>query len=50
MSFRTMAGRFVVEFSSAYMFVKLGRWEVFADFERDGGPAGHRISFSREAR
>jgi hypothetical protein len=44
---RTIRGGFVVEWSRAYAFVKVGQWEVYADFSRDGGPAGRRFVFSR---
>lgn len=41
-------GRLVVEVNLAYVFVKLGRREVFLSLDRDRGPAGRRIIFDRE--
>ena len=46
----TIGCRFIVEVNLAYAFVKCGRWEMFVNFERDRGPAGQRIIFSKEAR
>ena len=47
MSVKSIGGQFVVELSSTYGYVKLGRWETFVSFERDGGPAGRRIVIER---
>ncbi len=40
-------GRFIVEVNLSYLFIKLGRREMFCSFERDGGPSGKRIVFDR---
>jgi len=47
MSLKTSRGGFVVELSSVHAFVKLGRYETFVSFEKDCGPAGRRVIFSR---
>ena len=47
MSLKSIRGGFVVEFSSTYAFVKLGRYEMFMSFKKDKGPAGRRIMLSR---
>lgn len=45
MTLKTIGGRFVVEVSRVHAFVKIGRYEIFVDFERG---AAERVVSSME--